>query len=142
MKRNVMLTIASLLSILFMTFHLTDDRAWDGAVNAFQPYCGAHPGHLAVRKGRRLMAVYGAPALRGLDRGARALMILPYASRKVVAKSTVRHCSVGDCCRQTARLFPRTAPTQNALTLKKATFISTLVKAFALTSYDWFRNAG
>src|ERR1700679_3032952 len=25
MKRNVMLTIASLLSILFMTFHLTDD---------------------------------------------------------------------------------------------------------------------
>jgi hypothetical protein len=25
MKQNVMLTIASLLSILFMTFHLTDD---------------------------------------------------------------------------------------------------------------------
>jgi len=25
MKHNVMLTIASLLSILFMTFHLTDD---------------------------------------------------------------------------------------------------------------------
>ena len=30
MKHNVMLTVASLLSILFMTFHLTDDivRGW------------------------------------------------------------------------------------------------------------------
>ena len=29
MKHNVMLTIASLLSILFMTFHLTDDMLHD-----------------------------------------------------------------------------------------------------------------
>ncbi|MGH9933212.1 MAG: hypothetical protein ACREA9_28850 [Pyrinomonadaceae bacterium] len=36
MKRSVMLTIASLLSILFMTFHLTDDivRGWEpGGLN-------------------------------------------------------------------------------------------------------------
>ena len=48
MKQNVMLTIASLLSILLMTFHLAH-RTWDGAGNAFQPHCSAHPGRLAVR---------------------------------------------------------------------------------------------
>ena len=49
MRRNVMLTIASLLSILFMTFHLTDDivRGMEPGTLS-QPHCGAHPGRLAA----------------------------------------------------------------------------------------------
>ena len=46
MRRNVMLTIASLLSILFMTFHLTDD-----IVRGMEPgtlSSGARPGRLAA----------------------------------------------------------------------------------------------
>jgi hypothetical protein len=49
MKPNVMLTIASLLSILFSTFHLTDDIVPGWSQKPFQPHWGAHPGHLAVR---------------------------------------------------------------------------------------------
>jgi hypothetical protein len=53
MKHNPTLTITSLLSILFMTFHLTDDtlhaKGRDGPGRGLNPRCGAHPGRLAVR---------------------------------------------------------------------------------------------
>ena len=59
MKHNVMLTIASLLSILFLTFHLTDDivRGMEPGT-APKPHWGAHPGRLAVRNaGARRTAI-------------------------------------------------------------------------------------
>src|SRR6266704_3513016 len=53
MKHNLTLTITSLLSILFMTFHLTDDtlhaKVGTAQAGGLNPRCGAHPGRLAVR---------------------------------------------------------------------------------------------
>ena len=53
MKHSLMLTITSLLSILFMTLHLTSDtlHAKIGTPEAggLNPRCRAYPGRLAVR---------------------------------------------------------------------------------------------
>jgi hypothetical protein len=59
MKHNVMLTITSLLSILFMTFHLTDDIIRGiGLGRGLKPLWGANPGRLAVRNaGARRMEI-------------------------------------------------------------------------------------
>jgi hypothetical protein len=60
MKQNVMLTIASLLSILFMTFHLTDDIVR-----------GMEPGTLSTLVALPILAVwlYGTVALAGKRSG-------------------------------------------------------------------------
>lgn len=48
MKNDVMLTIASLLSILFMTFHHADDIAQDGFGRNYK-HCGdVNSGSLAI----------------------------------------------------------------------------------------------
>ena len=44
-----MLTIASLLSILFFTFHLADDIVRGMEPGKLTPHCGAHLCRLAVR---------------------------------------------------------------------------------------------
>ena len=59
MKNNILLTIASVLSILFMTFHLTDDivRGMEPG-RLLRPHRGAHLGRLAVRNvGARRKAI-------------------------------------------------------------------------------------
>lgn len=48
MKWYAMLTIASLLSILFLTFHLADDIIRGMASGTSQIFLGADPGRLAV----------------------------------------------------------------------------------------------
>ena len=88
MKQNVVLTITSLLSILFMTFHLTDDIIRGMEPGGLKPHwVGAHPGRLAVRNaGARRTAIGYVIILLGSLLGA-GIPVIHMGGRESAARS-------------------------------------------------------
>ena len=91
MKRNTMLTVASLLSLLFLTLHITDDIVRGISKAESLKHCAARPRGLTVRDTRAPRTAIGARH---------------HAAHRIVRGSHARHAHEGGTLRRD-RQIPR-----------------------------------